>query len=40
LEALLQYSHEQGLSPKRLRIEDLFAPSTLREIPLTEGQQV
>jgi len=40
LEALLQYAHEQGLSPRRLRIEDLFAPSTLRDIPLTEGQQV
>jgi len=40
LDALLQYSHEQGLSPRRLRIEQLFAPSTLRDIPLSEGQHV
>jgi 4,5-dihydroxyphthalate decarboxylase len=40
LEALLQYSHEQGLSARRLAIEDLFAPSTLRDIPLGDGQQV
>ena len=38
LEALLQYTHEQGLSPRRLRIEELFAPNTLRDIPLSEGQ--
>jgi 4,5-dihydroxyphthalate decarboxylase len=25
LEALIQYSHEQGLIPRRLRVEDLFA---------------
>ena len=29
LNALFQYSHEQGLASKRLRIEDLFHPSTL-----------
>ena len=40
IEALLQYSHEQGLSTRRLSIEDLFAPSTLRDIPLSEGQHV
>ncbi len=40
IEALLQYIHEQGLSQHRLKIEDLFAPSTLRDIPLSEGQRV
>jgi 4,5-dihydroxyphthalate decarboxylase len=40
IEALLQYSHEQGLSDRRLAIEELFAPSTLRDIPLSEGQTV
>jgi 4,5-dihydroxyphthalate decarboxylase len=40
IEALLQYSHEQGLSARRLKIEDLFAPSTLRDIPLSEGQHI
>ncbi len=40
LEALLQFTHEQGLSDRRLTIEDLFAPSTLKDIPLAEGQQV
>ncbi|MDH3998378.1 MAG: ABC transporter substrate-binding protein, partial [Desulfuromonadales bacterium] len=29
LEALFLYSHEQGLASKRLKIEDLFYPSTL-----------
>ncbi len=29
LEALFQYSHEQGLSDRRLTIEELFHPSTL-----------
>jgi 4,5-dihydroxyphthalate decarboxylase len=29
LEAFLRYHHEQGLSPRRLRPEDLFAPETL-----------
>ncbi|MGH7089801.1 MAG: hypothetical protein ACREFQ_12960 [Stellaceae bacterium] len=38
IEALLQYSHEKGLSDRRLKIEELFAPSTLRDIPLSEGQ--
>ena len=40
IEALLQYTYEQGLSDRRLSIEELFAPSTLRDIPLSEGQQV
>ena len=40
IEALLQYTHEQGLSERRLKIEDLFAPSTLRDTPLSEGQRV
>lgn len=40
LETLLQYAHEQGLTQRRVCIEDLFAPSTLRDIPLTEGQLV
>lgn len=29
LKTLIEYSHEQGLTPEKLRIEDLFAPSTL-----------
>ena len=40
IEALLQYTEEHGLSARRLKIEELFAPSTLRDIPLSEGQQV
>jgi 4,5-dihydroxyphthalate decarboxylase len=40
LDALLQYAHEQGLTARRVRVEELFAPSTLREIPLSEGQLV
>jgi 4,5-dihydroxyphthalate decarboxylase len=40
IEALLQYTHEQGLSARRLTIEELFVPSTLRDIPLSEGQRV
>jgi 4,5-dihydroxyphthalate decarboxylase len=32
LEALLQYTHEQGLTERRVRIEELFAPSTLHDI--------
>ena len=40
LEALLQYTHEHGLTPRGLKIEELFAPSTLRDIPLSEGQLV
>jgi 4,5-dihydroxyphthalate decarboxylase len=40
IEALLQYTHEHGLTDRRLTIEELFAPSTMRDIPLTEGQRV
>jgi 4,5-dihydroxyphthalate decarboxylase len=40
LDALLEYVHEQGLSDRRLSIEELFAPSTMRDIPLGEGQFV
>ena len=40
IEALLQYTYEQGLSDRRLQVEDLFAPSTLRDIPLSEGQRI
>ena len=29
LEALFQYSHEQGLAQRELKIEELFHPSTL-----------
>ena len=29
LETLIDYSHEQGLIPKRFKIEELFAPSTM-----------
>jgi 4,5-dihydroxyphthalate decarboxylase len=29
LETIIDYSSEQGLTPKKLKIEDLFAPSTL-----------
>jgi 4,5-dihydroxyphthalate decarboxylase len=32
LEALFQYSYEQGLSKRRLTIEELFHPSTLKLI--------
>ena len=40
IEALLQYTEEHGLTDRRPNVEELFAPSTLRDIPLTEGQQV
>jgi 4,5-dihydroxyphthalate decarboxylase len=40
LEAICQYTSEHGLAPKRLQVEDLFAPATLRDIPLGEGQHV
>jgi 4,5-dihydroxyphthalate decarboxylase len=40
IDALLQYTHEHGLTDRRLAIEELFAPSTLRDIPLSEGQRV
>ncbi|WP_212524368.1 ABC transporter substrate-binding protein [Actibacterium sp. MT2.3-13A] len=31
LETFLRYHHEQGLSPRRLEVEELFAPETLEE---------
>jgi 4,5-dihydroxyphthalate decarboxylase len=40
IEALLQYTNEHGLTARRVKIEELFAPSTLRDIPLGDGQQV
>jgi len=40
IEALLQYTHEHGLTDRRVKLEELFAPSTLRDIPLSEGQRV
>jgi len=38
IEALLQYANEHGLTARRVRLEELFAPSTPRDIPLAEGQ--
>jgi 4,5-dihydroxyphthalate decarboxylase len=40
IEALLQYTHEQGLTDRRVKLEELFAPSTMRDIPLSEGQRI
>jgi 4,5-dihydroxyphthalate decarboxylase len=40
IEALLQYTHEHGLTDRRIKIDELFAPATLRDIPLSEGQHV
>ena len=40
IEALLQYTHEHGLTDRRVKLEELFVPSTLRDIPLGEGQHV
>src|SRR5947209_6975845 len=40
IEALLQYTHEHGLTDRLVKLEELFAPSTLRDIPLSEGQHV
>ena len=40
IEALLQYTHEHGLTDRRVKLEELFAPSTLRDIPLSESQHV
>ena len=40
IEALLQYLHEHGLTARRIKIAELFAPSTLRDIPLSEGQHI
>src|SRR4249919_1448430 len=40
IEALLQYTYEHGLTDRRVKLEELFAPSTLRDIPMSEGQHV
>jgi 4,5-dihydroxyphthalate decarboxylase len=40
LEALLQFNYEQGLTPRLIGIDELFAPSTMRDVPLGEGQHV
>jgi len=40
IEALLQYTHEHGLTDRRVKLDELFAPATMRDIPLTEGQRV
>ncbi len=40
LEALCQFTQEHALTDRRLKVDDLFAPSTLRDIPLGEGQHV
>jgi 4,5-dihydroxyphthalate decarboxylase len=40
LEALTQYTFEHGLTDRRLKVEELVAPSTLRDIPLGEGQHI
>ena len=39
LEALLQFNYEQGLVSRKIPLEELFAPSTVQNIPLTDGQQ-
>ena len=40
IDALLQYTHEHGLTDRRIKLEELFAPSTMRDIPLSDGQLV
>jgi 4,5-dihydroxyphthalate decarboxylase len=40
IEALLQYTHEQGLTDRRVKLDELFAPAAMRDIPLSEGQHV
>ncbi|MCC6777118.1 MAG: ABC transporter substrate-binding protein [Hyphomicrobiales bacterium] len=40
IEALLQYTHEHGLTDRRIKLEELFAPSTMRDIPMGESQRV
>ncbi len=40
IEALLQYAFEHGLTERRLEAGELFAPSTLRDIPLSDGQHL
>ena len=40
IEALLQYTHEHGLTSRRVKVEELFAPNTMRDIPLGDGQLI
>ena len=40
LEAITQFAVDQRMVPRKFSVEELFAPSTLRDIPLSEGQQV
>ena len=40
IEALLQYAHEQGLTRRRVKLDELFAASTMRDIPLGDGQRI
>ncbi|WP_174297124.1 ABC transporter substrate-binding protein [Sphingomonas bacterium] len=34
LETMLRYSFEQGLSPRKLELDELFAPGTLGDLPI------
>ncbi len=38
LDALVTYAHEQGLTEHLPKVDELFAPSTLREVPLGEPE--
>jgi 4,5-dihydroxyphthalate decarboxylase len=38
IDAAIRFGYEQGLCPRMPSPEELFAPSTLRDIPLGEGQ--
>lgn len=40
IEAAIQFGFEQGLCPRKLTVDELFAQSTLRDIPLGEGQLI
>lgn len=40
IEAAIRFGFEQGLCPRAPAIEELFATSTLRDIPLGEGQMI
>jgi 4,5-dihydroxyphthalate decarboxylase len=40
LDALLQYSFDQGLTTKRLAVEQLFPSSTMRAAPTADGQLI
>ena len=40
LEALTLYAHEHGLTDRRMKLDELFAPATMRDIPLGEGQHI